>query len=219
MSYPVDSTLQINVDRAQIKEEALSIDTLEQVDINNRIEFQQLQTERRLEQYNLKYYKYGFLPTVSAFAEYNLNYYSSQFKDLYQNNYPNSLAGLSVTVPLFTGTRRIQEVKIAKLQLERLNYNFSSLRDSIRTQYIESLSSYKADLNNYFEQKNNLDLARDVYNIIQLQYRSGIKTYLDVVVANNDLFAAQINYTNAIFQVLIDRVDVERALGTLKYNY
>ncbi len=64
-----------------------------------------------------------------------------------------------------------------------------------------------------------MDLAREVYNIIQLQYRSGIKTYLDVVVANNDLFSAQVNYTNAIFQVLSDRIDVERALGTLKYTY
>jgi outer membrane protein TolC len=64
-----------------------------------------------------------------------------------------------------------------------------------------------------------MELARDVYNIIQLQYRSGIKTYLDVVVANNDLFAAQVNYTNAIFQVLSDRIDVQRALGTLKYIY
>ena len=52
-----------------------------------------------------------------------------------------------------------------------------------------------------------------------LQYRSGIKTYLDVVTANNDLFNAQINFTNAIFQVLSNKVDVDRALGTLKYTY
>ena len=110
-------------------------------------------------------------------------------------------------------------MRIAQLQIDRLNYNFTSLTDSIRTQYIQALSSYKADLNNYYEQKANMELAREVYNIIQLQYRSGIKTYLDVVVANNDLFTAQVNYTNAIFQVLSNRIDVERALGTLKYNY
>src|SRR5207342_3405646 len=107
----------------------------------------------------------------------------------------------------------------AQLQIDRLNYNFTSLQDSIRTQYIVALSSYKSNLNNFFEQRENLNLAKEVYRVIQLQYRSGIKTYLDVVVANNDLFTAQVNYTNAIFQVLSDRIDVERALGTLKYNY
>jgi outer membrane protein len=219
MSYPADAKLDVTFDSARMRAEVLSFDTLQEVDIKNRIEFQQLVTEKRLYEYNLKYYKWGFLPTVSAFGEYNLNYYNEQFKGLYQNNYPNSYAGLSVTVPLFTGTKRIQQVRIAQLQIDRLNYNFTSLADSIRTQYVEALSSFKADLNNYYEQKANMDLAREVYNIIQLQYRSGIKTYLDVVVANNDLFSAQVNYTNAIFQVLSDRIDVERALGTLKYNY
>ena len=113
----------------------------------------------------------------------------------------------------------MQEVKIAKLRIDRLEYNFISLKDSIRTQYIQSISSFKADLNNYYEQKQNMELALEVYNIVQLQYRAGVKTYLDVVVSNNDLFAAQVNFTNAIYRVLSDKIDVERALGTLKYNY
>ncbi len=219
MSYPTNANLEIVFDSSKLREEVASFDTLQDVDIKNRIEFQQLVTEKRLYEYNLKYYKWGFLPTVSAFGEYNMNYYNDQYKDLYQNNFPNSYAGLSVTIPLFTGTKRIQQVRIAQLQIDRLNYNFISLTDSIRTQFIEAMSSYKADLNNFFEQKANMELARDVYNIIQLQYRSGIKTYLDVVVANNDLFTAQVNYTNAIFQVLSDRIDVQRAMGTLKYIY
>ena len=219
MSYPTDAPLEIYFDSAKLKAEVASFDTLQQVEVNNRIEYQQLITQKRLEEYNLKYYKWGFLPTVSAFGAYNLNYYNNEFSKLYSQNYPNSYAGLSVSIPLFTGTKRLQQVKIAQLQLERLNYNFTSLQDSIRTQYIEALSSYKANLNNYYEQKENLDLARQVYNIIQLQYRSGIKTYLDVVVANNDLFTAQVNYTNAIFLVLSNKIDVERALGTLKYSY
>lgn len=219
MSYPVDSSLIVAYDSAAMLAQILSVDTLQNVDVNNRIEYQQLTTQKRLEQDNLKFYKWGFLPTVSAFGEYNLNYYSDQFKNLYQNNYPNSYAGLSISIPIFTGTRRVQEIRIARLQLEKLDYNFTSLKDSINTQYIQAMSAYKANLNNFFEQRENLSLAREVYNIIMLQYRAGIKTYLDVVTANNDLFNAQIFYTNAIFQVLSNKIDVERALGTLKYSY
>jgi len=219
MSYPVDSVLEVTYDSARLISEILSVDTMQQVDVNNRIEYQQLITQKRLQEDNLKFYKWGFLPTVSAFGEYNLNYYSNQYKNLYQTNYPNSYAGLTISLPLFTGTRRVQEVRIAKLQLERLDYNFSSLKDSINAQYIQSMASYKSNLNNFFEQRENLSLAREVYNIIMLQYRSGIKTYLDVVTANNDLFNAQINFIDAVFQVLSDKIDVERSLGTLKYTY
>jgi outer membrane protein len=219
MSYPADSNIRVSYDSVRMRNEVSSFDTLQQVDVNNRIEYQQLLTQKRLEQDNLKYYKWGFLPSVSAFGQYNLNYYNDQFKNLYQTNYPNSYAGLAISLPLFTGTRRLQEVRIAKLQIERLDYNFISLKDSIHTQYVEAISAYRSNLNNYFEQKENLELAREVYNIVQLQYRAGVKTYLDVVISNNDLFSAEVNFTTAIYQVLSDRIDVERALGTLKYNY
>ena len=219
MSYPIDSVFQVTYDSLKMKEQVNSFDTLMTFDVNNRIEYQQLQTERRLEEYNLKYYRWGFLPTVSAFGEYNLNYFNNEFKNLYQNNFPNSYAGLSLTFPIFTGTKRTQQVRIAQLQIARLDYNFVSLRDSLKTQFITSMASFRANLNNYKEQKENLELARQVYNIIQLQYRAGIKTYLDVVISNNDLFSAQVNYINALYQVLSDRIDVERAMGTLKYIY
>ena len=114
MSYPVDSTLHVIYDSSRMSEEVASFDTLQQVDVNNRIEYQQLLTQRRLEVENLKYYKWGSLPSVSAFGEYNLNYYHNLFKNLYQKNFPNSYAGLSVTLPIFTGTRRIQQVRIAQ---------------------------------------------------------------------------------------------------------
>jgi len=98
-----------------------------------------------------------------------------------------------------------------------MDYDFKAVRDSIYVQYTQSLSTYKSNLANFFIQKDNLALASDVYNVIQLQYRAGVKTYLDVVVANDNLFTAQINYVNSLYTVLMTRVDVQRALGTLQY--
>jgi outer membrane protein TolC len=217
MSYPQDAPLETVYDSTQMEKEVNSLDTLQQLDFNNRIEYQQLLTQKRLQQANLKYYKWAFLPSVSAFGEYNLNYYNDQFSKLYQNNYPNSYAGLSLAIPIFQGTKRIQEIRIAQLQLDRLEFNFTSIKDSISTQYVQALASYKANLNNYYEQKENLGLAQQVYDVIRLQYRAGIKTYLEVVTANNDLFGAQINFTNAMYEVLSNKIDVERALGSLRY--
>jgi outer membrane protein TolC len=72
-------------------------------------------------------------------------------------------------------------------------------------------------LNNYNILKENLNLAKDVYNTIQLQYKSGIKTYLEVITAENDLRTTQTNYNNALFQLLSSKLDLEKALGTIQY--
>ena len=66
-------------------------------------------------------------------------------------------------------------------------------------------------------QRENIDLAEDVYNTIQLQYRSGIKTYLDVIIAESDLRSTQVNYLNALYQVLSSKLDVQRRWAEISY--
>lgn len=217
MSFPPENQLDLVYDSTLMAAEAAQVDTIEQVNYSNRIEFQSLVTQKRLLQANVSYYKWGYLPALSAFGQYNFNYLNNEFSQLYANNYPNSYAGIGLTLPIFQGTKRVQQIRIAQLQLSRLDYDFIALKDSINAQYQEVLSVYKSNLINFYFQKDNLQLAQEVYNIIQTQYRSGIKTYLDVITANNDLFSAQINYTNALFQVLSNKVDLRRTLGTLSY--
>ena len=87
----------------------------------------------------------------------------------------------------------------------------------MNTEYSSSLASYKASLSNYLAIKENVALALEVYEVINLQYRSGIKTYLEVVTAETDLRTSQINYFNALYQVLSSKIDVQRSLGEIKY--
>ena len=42
------------------------IDTNQKLDVNNRIEYRLLQTQKNLQNVNVNYYKWGFLPSVSA---------------------------------------------------------------------------------------------------------------------------------------------------------
>jgi len=59
-------------------------------------------------------------------------------------------------------------------------------------------------------------LATEVYNVIRLQYQQGIKTYLDVIVAESDLRTSQLNLYTALYQLLQSKIDVQKALGTLQ---
>ncbi|MBS1932395.1 MAG: TolC family protein [Bacteroidetes bacterium] len=216
MGYTGNDELNLVYDSAQMEQEVL-VDTNQNVSYANRIEYQLLQTEKRLQEANLKYNKWSFLPSVSAFGNYNLNYFNDEFSKLYRDNYPNSNFGLQLSFPIFQGTKRIQNIRAAELQVKRVDWDIQSLQNSINTQYAQALAVYKGNLNDYYVLKENLELARDVYNTIQLQYRSGIKAYLDVITAETSLRSAQSNYANALYQVLSSKLDVQKALGTIKY--
>ncbi len=216
MGYPQDSSFNLLYDSSRL-ESNIYLDTLQNVNYTTRIEYKILQTQQSLLQENVKYYKWEFLPTLSAYGNYNLTYSNNDFGKLYNTSFPSSYIGLTLGFPIFQGGKRTWEIKSANLQLDRLQYNFQSLKDSIQTEYQESLASYKTALNDFYVQHDNLDLANDVYNTIYLQYKAGVKTYLEVIVAESDLRTTQVNYLNALYEVLSSKLDVEKALGTLTY--
>lgn len=216
MGYPPEGELQLNYNMTKMEDE-VSTDTTLPLVYQNRIEYKLLQTQRKLQEANLHYYVWNFLPSLSAYGQYNLNYQNDQLSELYNQSFPNSYVGLQLSFPIFQGGKRFQEVEQAKLELEQINYDQSALKSSISTEYTQALGNYKSNLNNYRVQKDNLKLAKDVYNIIELQYKSGVKTYLDVITAETNLKTTQVNYLNALYQVLISKLNLQKALGTIQY--
>ncbi|WP_018613566.1 TolC family protein [Segetibacter koreensis] len=216
IGYPIQNTFSVVYDSLQMEREVF-IDTLQQVQTNNRIEYQLLQTQQSLLQANVKYNKWSYLPTVSAFANYIPTFQSDRFTNLYNHVYPSSAIGLQVTVPIFQGRKRVYNVRNANLQLLRLQWSMEDLNNQVKSEYMQAVSAYKGILAEYNALKENLALAEDVYNTLRLQYTAGIKTYLDVIIAETDLRSAQLNYLTALNEVLSSKLDMQRALGTVQY--
>lgn len=216
MGYPIEGKLNIVYDSLEM-EKQVSLDTLQQIDYTARIEYKILQTQHNLLQSNLKYAKWSFLPSLTANGAYNFNYQNDQFSKLYNTNYPNSFALLTLGVPIFQGGKRRAEIDEARFQVQRNELDIAGLRNDINTEYASALATYKSNLADFLSLKENLQLAKEVYDIIQLQYKSGIKTYLEVINSETDLRTAQINYYNSLYELLSSKVDVQRVLGQINY--
>jgi outer membrane protein TolC len=101
------------------------------------------------------------------------------------------------------------------LEADRVDLDITNTKNTINTEYVQALAGYKSSYTNWQLLKQNVTLASDVYKVVTLQYREGVKTYLDVIVAQSDLRTAELNYYNALFQVLSSKIDLQKALGTL----
>lgn len=216
MGYPVSAELNIVYDSLEMEKE-IPLDTLQQADYSKRIEYRQLETQNSLLQANLRYYRWSYLPSLSANGAYNLNYLNNEFSKLYSVNYPNSFAALTLSFPIFQGGKRKADIQAAQWELRRNKLEITNLKNNINAEYVAALSAYKGNLASYLALKENLALAREVYDVIQLQYRSGIKTYLEVINSETDLRTAQINYYNSLYSLLASKIDVQKALGQINY--
>src|SRR5665213_162300 len=145
MGYPDAAELMPAYDSTKMEQE-IYLDTLQQVDYSSRIEIQKLETQKKLQQYNLQYYKLGYLPNLYAYGNYNMNYLNNEASKLYNNTYPNSFAGITLSLPLFQGGKRIQQVKQAQLEITQVDNNIQSQQNVINSQFQIAMSTYKSQL-------------------------------------------------------------------------
>lgn len=216
MGYPLNQDFTIRYDSLQMEREIL-LDTLQNADFQTRIEYQLLNTQKRLLEANVLYNKWSYLPTVALNGAYNMNFQNNVFIDLYGRNYPNSFAAITLALPLYQGGKRKANLNVAEWQVRRVDLDIKNLQLNVNSEYTAAIANYKSSLANLLSQKENVDLAREVYDIIQLQYKSGIKTYLEVITSETDLRLARINYSNALYDVLASKIDVQKALGQLNF--
>jgi outer membrane protein TolC len=216
MGFPPEQQFNVVFDTLQMMK-SIHIDTTQQLQYEKRIEYQLLNTNKNLQSQLVDYYRYSWLPTLSAVYDYNRTFRSTTFGTLFENSLPSSYVGLSFTIPIFTGFSRINNLHKAKLQQQILNWNQTDLKSQIYTQYTTALANYKSNYYNLQLLQKNVALSRRVYFVVELQYKQGIVPYLNVITAQANLITSEINYINVLFQVLSYKIDLEKAMGNISY--
>ncbi len=214
MGMPPQQQFNVSFDTAQMTKD-IGFDTTQELQFQKRIEFQQLQTAKKIQGQMINYYRNAWLPTLGAFFDYDYAFQNNSFGSLFSNAYPYSYLGLSLSVPIFTGFARTQNLRRAKLQEKLLDWDEVTLQSQVYSEYTSSLANYKSYMFNLNIMRDNVALARKVYDIVMLQYSQGVVAYLNVITAETNLISSEIGYLNALFQVLSSKIDLEKAMGVI----
>jgi outer membrane protein TolC len=218
MGYPSEREFNVRYDTTQMIKDIV-FDTTRPLQYDKRVEFQQVQLSKKLQDQTINYYRSAWLPTVSAFFDYFHEFQSNTFSTLFSTAYPYSYVGLSFSMPIFTGFARTNSLHRAKLQQQLIGWDEISLKSEIYSQYASALTNYKNNLYDMYTMQDNVALAKHVYETVTLQYHQGIVAYLNVITAESNLISSEISYYNDLFQVLSDKIDLEKAMGIISYNH
>lgn len=182
---------------------------------SDRIELKTLDVRQKLAELNRKQFNRAYLPTVNAFATHLQNAQRNEFNffDTDQEWFPSTYAGLQVNIPIFDGLRKSAKIQKAKIDKKKLKNREENLKESIWLEVSRSKKDYNNALARAKNQKDNLELARKIYNQTQTKYQEGVGSSIEVTQARNDLFEAQTKFINAVYDYLIAEIDLKKALG------
>lgn len=184
----------------------------------NRIELDQLNTRIELQNYDLKYNTSQYMPTINFNGNMRRSGAGNELSTVYDNVnwFSSSLVGLSMNIPIFDGLSKSARIQKNRYTINQLENQRFYLNDSFKSEIFSAKSSLKNDLNILDVQRENLQLAQEVFDIAKIKYQEGVGSNLEVIDADGALTEAEINYLAALYDGLISKVNLEKALGLLK---
>jgi outer membrane protein TolC len=174
-----------------------------------------LTDQRRLE-YKLERSK--ALPKLTGFINYGANAFSDDF--VFNTNNPwfqQSVAGVSINWPIFTSFGRKARTDRAKIAWDQAETDLDRTSQEIRLNYETAVNNYQLAIDTYFTNKKNLELAERIENKNGIKFTEGIATSFDLRQAQTQLYQAQSQYLNSMFQVITNKAKLETVLNTPNY--
>lgn len=216
IGMPIDSELSINESQKLVEEMTLPSEA--QVDISNRLDYKVQLQNVKLQQLNTRVMKYSFLPTLSGYARYGANSYNNNFQESFKKFYDFASIGLKLNVPIFNGLKSNTAYNKQRIQLMNLEAQTKIMAESFKVDYLNSRTKMKEAYTSFQNNKSNLTLAKDVYDITTLSYQKGAASLSDFLNADYSYKEAQNNYMSSMVNLLSSRLSFEKSKGNLS-NY
>ncbi|MFY0625021.1 MAG: TolC family protein [Reichenbachiella sp.] len=183
---------------------------------DRRIEYSQMNIRKELNQLDIKNVKSQYIPTLDLVASYGKNTGALALGEVFSNEwFSTGMVGIRASVPLFDGLRKRRIVQQRKLEAEKIENQFDQLRYNIDIEIQQSLANYNREIERIKAQEENMELAREVFDVATLKYKEGVGSNIEVIEADASYKEAQTNYYNALYDALISKIDLQKAYGVL----
>jgi len=222
MGIPISQPIELteNLESITFTETTYDLATF---DYSNRLEFSQIQTREKLQEINVKNIRTGYYPNLHAFASLGANSGSQNFGratslDFGGTNrawFESAAIGLNLNIPIFDSFKKSNQIQKVQVKLEQIDNQREQLKSNIDLEILQARNDLNTAGENLDIQKENLELAKEIYDVSKIKYQEGVGSNIEVINATTTYKESEINYYNALYDALIAKVDLEKALGTL----
>jgi outer membrane protein TolC len=185
-------------------------------DYTKRTEYQMLNQQIKLYNFEKKSYQLGYLPSLNAVAASQRNSFGSDFSKLGNIWYPGTYWGLNLSVPIFDGLRKSAKIQQTNINLQKAENDKKNLENGISQSIVAAKNGFELASKQVIILEENMKLAQEIYNQVEIKFKNGMSSSTNLVNAQTDLATARQNYLATIFDYFSNQIDLRRAVGDIK---
>ncbi|WP_111683680.1 TolC family protein [Winogradskyella tangerina] len=158
-----------------------------------------------------------FLPTVALQGQYNQVFNRSGVGSTAAPGFPlidnNYSVGLNVSIPILNQNLTNINRQTAIIQKDQLNINKENTELAISANVRNGVLNLVNEISNIELSKVSEETAKEALELTQTSYSNGAVTIIQLIDAQNNYLNAQLDRANAIYNYLINALQLERFLG------
>ena len=157
--------------------------------------------------------KSQYSPTLALSANYGWMTMNNDFKIGSYMWYPNSAVGLTLSVPIFQGTKVMNQVRQNRLQRENLVIQREDLVRQTKIAVQTAINNMNTAVEEISYSRENIKQAEKAFEISEERYAIGAGTLLEVNDADLALTQSRLSYSQSIYNYLVAYADLQKVLG------
>lgn len=191
-----------------------------QIPIEDNIDYRIAKNSAESAQIQVRLQKAKALPTLSGFVNYGYQGFSDEFTFLNsdQEYFGQSILGVSLNIPLFSSGMRSARTRQREIEYEQALLNLERTENEVKGQINMAKSDYEFTIENYENALRNLELAQRIEKKNQVKFFEGIASSFELNEAQRQLYSAQQNYLQSMFEVITAKVTLENLLDDRTYS-
>lgn len=186
---------------------------LESKSLADNSSLRSLELQQKMARQNVTLKKFAWIPTLGA--SFNVNWLSLSngpaFRDV--DFAPYSSLGLSLSVPIFSGGTKWNQLKQAQVQSNELALQRENLVNSLNMQVDLALDNINKQVRQIDSSKEGVNQAKKARDIMQKSFNIGAASYLELRDSELADTSAQLSYLQAIYNYLISTSELDLLLG------
>lgn len=221
MGLPMTEDIVLAEGLAPISVAVLNLDYKKDFSYSRRIEYSKLETNQALTQLDIKNVTSGYLPKLDLYGSYGASYGTSIWGSFiaFGSNWRSlGVVGIRANVPIFDGLRKSNQIQQKRIQLQQIENTKLVVKNQIDMEQTQAELTFNNSLETLKTQRENMNLAEEVYNVSVIKYQQGVGSNIEVINADASYKEAQTNYYAALYDALIASVDLEKSYGKLLDN-
>ena len=188
--------------------------SIENFQMEKNIDYQMALNNSKSQRTLLTLEKSKALPTVRAFIKggYDGNNDSFKFFNSDQNWYGYSIAGVSMSIPIFSSLRRSAKTQQAEIEFEKSKVDLSESEKKIIIELDNANSEYQFAVNSYNNAAENVKLAEKIERKNQIKFLEGLISGLELRQAQIQLYSIQNQLIQSMLEVINKKTNLEGIL-------